>query len=131
MCKVQKRGKGGKRVKGKHVKGEPCKGETCKGGKRVKGEMGMGDTLKCPHAKHARVALVGRASEVLECARAFKRRRIQFKRPRMRARLNDDVFMRARLNDDVFRISIDYILELLARFARSPIIILWTLFHIK
>ncbi len=39
----------------------------------------------------------------------------------MRARLNDDVFMRARLNDDVFRISIDYILELLARFARSPI----------
>ncbi len=81
----------------------------------------MGDTLKCPHAKHARVALVGRASEVLECARAFKRRRIQFKRPRMRARLNDDVFMRARLNDDVFRISIDYILELLARFARSPI----------
>ncbi len=29
--------------------------------------------------------------------------------------------MRARLNDDVFRISIDYILELLARFARSPI----------
>ncbi len=117
MCKVQKRGKGGKRVKGKHVKGEPCKG-----GKRVKGEMGMGDTLKCPHAKHARVALVGRASEVLECARAFKRPRIQFKRPRMRARLNDDVFMRARLNDDVFRISIDYILELLARFARSPTI---------
>ncbi len=34
--------------------------------------------------------------EVLECARAFKGRR------------------------DVFRISIDYILELLARFARSP-----------
>ncbi len=87
MCKVQKRGKGGKRVKGKHVKGEPCKGETCKVGKRVKGEMGMGDTLKCPHAKHARVALVGRASEVLECARAFKRPRIQFKRPRMRARV--------------------------------------------
>ncbi len=86
MCKVQKRGKGGKRVKGKHVKGEPCKGETCKVGKRVKGEMGMGDTLKCPHAKHARVALVGRASEVLECARAFKRRRIHaraFKRRRI------------------------------------------------
>ncbi len=95
MCKVQKRGKGGKRVKEKHVKGEPCKGETCKGGKRVKGEMGMEDTLKCPHAKHARVALVGRASEVLECARAFKRPRIQFKRPRMRARLNDDVCGRA------------------------------------
>ncbi len=36
--------------------------------------------------------------EVLECARVFKGRR------------------------DVFRISIDYILELLARFARSPII---------
>ncbi len=41
-----------------------------------------------------------RASEVLECARAFKRT--------------------TRLKDDVFRISIDYILELLARFARSP-----------
>ncbi len=51
--------------------------------------------------ENARVALVGRASEVLECARAFKRPRIQ--------------------NDHVFRISIDYILELLARFARSPI----------
>ncbi len=87
MCKVQKRGKGGKCEKGKHVKGEPCKGEACKGGKRVKGEMGMVDTLKCPHAKHARVALVGRASEVLECTRAFKRPRIQFKRPRMRARV--------------------------------------------
>ncbi len=48
--------------------------------------------------ENARVALVGRVSEVLECARAFKRRRI------------------------AFRISIDYILELLARFARSPII---------
>ncbi len=38
----------------------------------------------------------------------------------MRERLNDDVYVRERLNDDVFRISIDYILELLARFARSP-----------
>ncbi len=55
----------------------------------------MGDTLKCPHAKHARVALVGRASQRSSgmsarlndqriqfkrrriCARAFKRRRIQ------------------------------------------------------
>ncbi len=37
--------------------------------------------------ENARVALVGRASEVLECARAFKRPRIQFKRPRMRARV--------------------------------------------
>ncbi len=42
--------------------------------------------------------------EVLECARAFKGRRGAFKGRR-----------------DVFRISIDYILELLARFARSPI----------
>ncbi len=33
--------------------------------------------------ENARVALVGRASEVLECARAFKRPRIQFKRPRI------------------------------------------------
>ncbi len=41
----------------------------------------------------------------------------------MRERLNDDVYMRERLNDDAFRISIDYILELLARFARSPIIV--------
>ncbi len=39
----------------------------------------------------------------------------------VRERLNDDVYVRERLNDDVFRISIDYILELLARFARSPI----------
>ncbi len=40
----------------------------------------------------------------------------------MRARLNDHVCARAFIYDDVFRISIDYILELLARFARSPII---------
>ncbi len=52
---------------------------------------------------------------------AFKRPRIQFERPRMRARLNDHVCARAFIYDDVFRISIDYILELLARFARSPI----------
>ncbi len=49
----------------------------------------------------------------------------------MRARLNDDVRIQndhvrihndhVRIqNDHVFRISIDYILELLARFARSP-----------
>ncbi len=38
----------------------------------------------------------------------------------MRARLNDNVCARAFIYDDVFRISIDYILELLARFARSP-----------
>ncbi len=61
----------------------------------------------CNLLENARVALVGRASEVLERARAFKRRRIQ----------NDDVRIQ---NDDVFRISIDYILELLARYARSP-----------
>ncbi len=42
-------------------------------------------------------------------ARAFKRRRTVFKK-----KMN--VFKK-----DVFRISIDYILELLARFARSPI----------
>ncbi len=50
--------------------------------------------------------------EALECARAFKRRRIQ----------NDHV----RIQNDrhVFRISIDYILELLAHFACSPIILL-------
>ncbi len=44
----------------------------------------------------------------------------------VRERLNDDVYVRERLNDDVFRISIDYILELLARFARSPITTVWT-----
>ncbi len=33
--------------------------------------------------ENARVALVGRASEVLECGSAFKRPRIQFKRPRV------------------------------------------------
>ncbi len=37
-------------------------------------------TFQCKILENARVALVGRASEVLECARAFKR-------PRMRARV--------------------------------------------
>ncbi len=49
-----------------------------------------------------RISIDYHTSEVLECARAFKRRRIRIQ------------------NDHVFRISIDYILELLARFARSP-----------